>query len=127
MTDKQVLIPGPDHPITVEPSGQHVVVTFAGRTIADTRGALALSEANHPAIYYIPRADADLSALERTEHESYCPYKGDAAYYSIRAEDGPGENLVWTYERPYPAVAEIKDHLAFYPDRVDVVAQPEQT
>jgi uncharacterized protein (DUF427 family) len=70
--------------------------------------------------YYIPRADADLSVLERTEHETYCPFKGDAAYYSIRTGDDVAENVVWTYEQPYPAVAEIKDHLAFYPGQVEI-------
>jgi uncharacterized protein (DUF427 family) len=120
MVDKPVLTPGPDHPITVEAAPNRVVVTFAGHTIADTKGALALREANYPARYYIPRADADLSVLERTEHETYCPFKGDAAYYSIRTGADVAENVVWTYEQPYPAVAEIKDHLAFYPGQVEI-------
>jgi uncharacterized protein (DUF427 family) len=120
MTDKPVLTPGPDHPITVEAAPNRVVVTFAGHTIADTKGALALREASYPVRYYIPRADADLSVLERTEHETYCPFKGDAAYYSIRTGADVAENVVWTYEQPYPAVAEIKDHLAFYPGQVEI-------
>jgi uncharacterized protein (DUF427 family) len=120
MTDKPVLTPGPDHPITVEAAPNRVVVTFAGHTIADSKGALALREANYPARYYIPREDVDLSVLERTEHETYCPFKGDAAYYSIRTGDDVAENVVWTYEQPYPAVAEIKDHLAFYPGQVEI-------
>jgi uncharacterized protein (DUF427 family) len=120
MTDKPVLTPGPDHPITVEAALNRVVVTFAGNTIADSKGTLALREASYPARYYIPREDVDLSMLERTEHETYCPFKGDAAYYSIRTGDDVAENVVWTYEQPYPAVAEIKDHLAFYPGQVEI-------
>ena len=116
MTDKPVRIPGPDHPITVTPSDAHVVVRAGGKVIADTRRALALQEANYPLVYYIPREDAEMDALERTDHASYCPYKGEASYYSVR---GGSANAVWSYEAPYDAVAEIEGHLAFYPDRVD--------
>jgi uncharacterized protein (DUF427 family) len=120
MTEKQVLIPGPDHPITVARTGSRVVVSVAGQTIADSLDALALREASYPAAYYIPRKDVDMSALVRTEHETYCPFKGDSAYYSIKLGDELAENAVWTYEAPYPAVAEIKDHLAFYPNKVEI-------
>ena len=89
--------------------------------VADTRDALALREATYPAVFYIPREDADLALLERTEHATYCPYKGDAAYYSIPGRPASGANAVWTYEAPYEAVSEIKDQLAFYPDRVDAI------
>jgi uncharacterized protein (DUF427 family) len=125
MSERRVLTPGPDHPITIEPNPSRVVVTAGGRVIADTRAALTLREANYPAVQYIPRADAGLSTLERTEHATYCPYKGDASYFSVRAgEEWTGaENAVWTYEAPYDAVVEIKDHLAFYPDRVDAITE----
>jgi len=123
MSEKRVLIPGPDHPITITPNPSRVVVTAGGEVIAETRAALTLREADYPPVLYVPRADADLSALERTDHQTYCPYKGDASYYSIRSADGSGENAVWTYEAPYDAVAEIKDHLAFYPDRVDSIEE----
>lgn len=116
MASRPVRIPGPDHPITVTPSDAHIVVRAGGRVIADTRRALALQEASYPLVYYIPREDADMDALERTDHASYCPYKGEASYYSVR---GGSANAVWSYEAPYDAVAEIRDHLAFYPDRVD--------
>ena len=119
MTAKPKRIPGPDHPITIEESGAHVVVSVAGRVVADTRHALTLREASYPPVQYIPRGDVDMSLLERTEHASYCPYKGDAAYYSIPSGAARGVNAVWTYEQPYAAVAAIKDHLAFYPDRVE--------
>jgi uncharacterized protein (DUF427 family) len=111
-------IPGPDHPITISPTSGRVVVKAGGKTVADTRTALTLKEASYPPVQYIPRADADMSLLTRTDHTTHCPYKGDASYYSL-----PGaENAVWTYETPYPAVAEIAGHLAFYPNRVDSIA-----
>ncbi|MBC9033335.1 DUF427 domain-containing protein [Sphingomonas sp. JC676] len=116
MASKPVRIPGPDHPITVTRSDAHVVVRAGGKVIADTRRALALQEASYPLAYYVPREDADMSLLERTDHATYCPYKGEASYYSVR---GGAANAVWSYEAPYDAVAEISGHLAFYPDRVD--------
>ena len=121
MSTKAILTPGPDHPITIEAAGAHVVVRVAGRVIADTRAALSLKEADYPPVLYIPRADADMTLLERADHATYCPYKGDCAYYSIAAGGDRSVNAVWTYEDPYPAVAEIKDHLAFYANRVDAI------
>ncbi len=120
MSDKPVKIPGPDHPITVEKNPDRVVVKVAGQVLADTRGALSLQESTYPAVQYIPRGDVDLKLLERTDHKTYCPYKGDAAYYSIPALGDAGVNAVWTYEQPYDAVADIKDHVAFYTDRVEL-------
>ncbi len=118
---KTIKIPGPDHPITIMPTQARVVVRLAGRIVADSLGALTLREANYPPVQYIPRADVDMSLLERTDHATYCPYKGDCAYYSLPAGGEISHNAVWTYEAPYAAVAEIKDHLAFYPDRVDAI------
>ncbi len=115
--------PGPDHPITIERNGKRVRVTFAGKIIADTTRALSLKEASYPAVNYIPRADADMSALEPTTHSTHCPYKGDAGYFSISIDGRNAENAVWTYEAPYPAVAEIKDHLAFYASKVDAIEE----
>ncbi|GAB3837202.1 DUF427 domain-containing protein [Kribbella italica] len=120
MSDKPVKIPGPDHPITVEKNPDRVLVKVAGQVLADTRGALSLQESTYPAVQYVPRGDVDLSLLERTDHTTYCPYKGDAAYYSIPALGEAGVNAVWTYEQPYAAVADIKDHVAFYADRVEL-------
>lgn len=114
-------IPGPDHPIEVTPSKDHVVVRVAGRVVADTRRSLSLQEASYPVVYYIPREDVDMSLLQRTEHHTHCPYKGDASYYSITSAGERGTNAVWTYERPYDAVATIKDYLAFYGTRVDAI------
>ena len=119
MTDKLRLTPGPDHPITVEPSPLHIVVRVGHHVVADTRSSLELREASYPPVYYIPRRDVDMTRLERNEHHTYCPYKGDCAYYSIPLGGERAVNAVWTYEAPYEAVAPIKDHLAFYPSRVD--------
>jgi len=119
MSDKPVKIPGPDHPITIVPTAARVRVTVDGKVIADSRKALTLSEASYPGVQYIPRADVNMALLARTDHATYCPYKGDCAYYSIPAGGERSANAVWTYEAPYDAVAAIKDHLAFYPDRVD--------
>jgi uncharacterized protein (DUF427 family) len=121
MSTKPVRIPGPDHPITIEQSAERVVVKVAGRVVADTRNALALKEANYPIVRYVPREDVDMSLLERTDHTTYCPYKGDCSYFSIPLGGAKSVNAVWSYEAPYAAVAEIKDHLAFYPDRVDLI------
>ena len=118
---KPVKLPGPDHPITVEPANVHVQVTVAGRTVADTRNAVSLQEADYPAVLYLPREDVDQSLLARTEHTTYCPYKGDASYYSIPAGGEKSVNAIWTYESPHPAMAQIKDYVAFYPDRVDEI------
>ena len=120
---KPIKIPGPDHPITIERNPARIVVSVAGRIVADTREALTLREAAYPAVQYIPRKDVDMSLLERTDHGTYCPYKGECAYYSIPTGGERSQNAVWTYEAPYAAVTEIKDHLAFYPDRVDAIEQ----
>ena len=119
---RTVRIPGPDHPITITPTPRRVVVTIGGRVIADSRAALTLQEAAYPAVQYVPRADVDMTQLERTEHATYCPYKGDCAYYSLPAGGERAANAVWTYEQPYDAVAAIRGHVAFYPDRVDSIA-----
>ena len=121
MPTRPMLTPGPDHPITVTPNPDRVVVTLGGQVIADSHRTLTLKEAAYPAVHYIPRADVDMAQLESTAHATYCPYKGDASYFSIPSGGERSVNAVWSYERPYPAVAAIKDHLAFYPDRVDSI------
>jgi uncharacterized protein (DUF427 family) len=121
MTTRTHLEPSAEHPITITPSDGHVVVRAGDVTIADTHHALSLAESNYPAVLYVPLADVDQSQLERTEHSTYCPYKGDAGYYSLPALGSLGENAVWEYADPYPAVAEIKDTVAFYADRVEIV------
>jgi len=121
--DKPKRIPGPDHPILIEINANRIVVSVAGRVIADTRRALTLREAAYPAVQYIPREDADMSLLVRTIHTTYCPYKGDCSYYSVPAGGARSVNAVWTYEDPYDAVARIKGYLAFYSDRVERIAE----
>lgn len=121
MPAKPVRIPGPDHPIDIAPQPARVVVTVAGRIVADTRAALTLREASYPPVQYIPREDVDMTLLARTDHASHCPYKGDAAYFSIPHGGERATNAVWTYEAPHAAVAAIGGCLAFYPDRVDAI------
>jgi uncharacterized protein (DUF427 family) len=118
---KPIKIPGPDHPITITPARERISVTVAGRRIADTRAALILMEASYPPVRYIPRKDVDMAQLQQTSHQTYCPYKGECVYYSIPAGGERSVNAVWTYEAPYAAVSQIRDYLAFYPDRVDAI------
>jgi len=123
MSAQPMKIPGPDHPITVRPNPKHVVVKLRGQVIADSRNALTLKEASYPAVQYIPRSDVDMSLLTRSDHHTYCPYKGEASYFSIVFGSDRSANAVWTYESPYAAVSEIAEHLAFYPDRVDSIEE----
>ena len=121
MTDKPIKSPGPDHPISIEPNTSRVVVKVSGKIIADTHDALTLREASYSPVQYIPRRDVDMASLTRSEHTTYCPYKGDASYYSIPAGGDRSRDAVWTYETPFEAMAQIKDYVAFYPDRVDEI------
>ena len=123
---KPIKIPGPDHPIAIERNPNRVVVRVAGRVVADTSEALTLREASYPAVQYVPRKNVNMMLLERTEHATYCPYKGDCAYFSIPLGGDRSTNAVWTYEAPYEAVSPIRDHLAFYPDRVDAIEERQQ-
>jgi uncharacterized protein (DUF427 family) len=115
--------PGPDHPITVEKSGEHVVARLGEQVVADSTTALILREASYPPVYYIPLADVDQKVLTPSETHTYCPYKGEASYYSLTGADGPIADAVWYYPTPYPAVAEIANHAAFYPDQVAISAR----
>ncbi|MCK1406416.1 DUF427 domain-containing protein [Bradyrhizobium sp. 76] len=113
-------LPGPDHPITITPNPRRVRVTAGDIVIAETTKALTLKEAKYPAVQYVPRQDANMALLERTDRVTHCPYKGDASYYSVKADGKTLDNAIWTYEAPFPAMTEISGHLAFYPDKVKV-------
>jgi uncharacterized protein (DUF427 family) len=117
-------LPGPDHPITIEPADKRIRVSAGGMVVADTTRALTLREATYPAVYYIPRADADAARLVRTDRVTHCPSKGDASYFSIRIDATTRDNSIWSYETPYPAMAEIAGHLAFYPVKVTIEELP---
>ena len=123
MAEKTIKIPGPDHPITIERNPSRVVVTLGGKVIADTTTALTLREAKYPPVQYIPRQDVDMASLTRSDTASYCLYKGDAAYFNIETGGTRSVDAIWTYEAPYDAVSAIRDHVAFYPDRVDSIAE----
>src|SRR3981189_2219926 len=118
---KEIKIPGPEHPITISPAEGKVRVMVAGRIIAESTQALRLEEKGYPSAYYLPRKDADMSLLVRTNHYTYCPYKGDCTYYSIPIGGAKSEYAVWTYETPYEAVADIKEYLAFDRSRVEAI------
>jgi uncharacterized protein (DUF427 family) len=120
-TERPRRVPGPDHPITIEPNSAHISVWVGGKLVADTRNALTLREGSYPPVQYIPRKDVNMSMLQRTSHSTYCPYKGDASYYSIAQGGTKSVNAVWTYESAYPAVEAINNYVAFYPDRVDEI------
>lgn len=113
-------VPGPDHPIGISRFGRRVTVTADGDEIASSARALVLEEANYPPVHYIPREDADMDSLKPADHSTYCPYKGNASYFSIPALGERGRNAVWSYEAPYAAVADIAGYLAFYRDRVTI-------
>lgn len=118
---RAVKIPDAAHPITIRSTGSRVTVRVGGIKVAESDSALSLAEAAYPVVQYIPIDDVDQSLLVRTETQTYCPYKGDASYYSVRTPDGRTEtDLIWTYEQPYAAVAEIAGHVAFYPDRAEI-------
>ena len=121
MTKKLVLLPGPHHPITLEATGARVTVKLGGRVIADTTSAITLREASYPPVQYIPVADVDASVLEVSDHTSYCPFKGAASYYGLKLGDDVAPAAAWFYPSPHDAVAAVKDHLAFYRDRVDAI------
>jgi uncharacterized protein (DUF427 family) len=122
---QDVKLPGPDHPITIEPTSARVVVGVGGQIVADSTSALVLQEADYPPVHYLPLSDVDPALLRRTDTSTYCPYKGDASYYTLTTSDGDLDDVVWTYDNPYDAVAAIAGHVAFYPDRVEIVVVDE--
>jgi len=118
---RTIKIPDATHPITIRPTGSRVTVRVGGTVVAETDNALSLAEASYPVAQYIPLTDVEQSLLERTTTQTYCPYKGDASYYTVTPPDGSAQtDVIWTYEHPYPSVAEIAGHVAFYPDRADI-------
>ncbi|MDE2361427.1 MAG: DUF427 domain-containing protein [Hyphomicrobiales bacterium] len=123
MSARAQKIPDASHPITIEPSRKRIVVTIGGKVVADTRRALDLRESTYPVVHYIPRADVDMSHFSKTATQTYCPFKGDASYYSATVDGGRVEDAAWSYETPYAAVAGVKEHLAFYTNRVDAIEE----
>ncbi|HEY2051109.1 MAG TPA: DUF427 domain-containing protein [Caulobacteraceae bacterium] len=118
----QMKTPGPDHPITLETVGRRIQARYSGHVIADSDNVIILRESDYPAVAYFPRANVDMAFMARTAHSTHCPYKGQASYYSINMDGRLSENAVWSYEDPYPAMTAIRDHLAFYPNIVQVEA-----
>ncbi len=123
MSVREPRLPGPDHPIDIVPETRRVRVLWNDKVVADTTRALALTEASYPTAFYIPREDADPALLERTDHSTHCPYKGDASYFTLADGSTRVDNAVWSYETPYPAMSAIAGHLAFYPNKVRIEVQ----
>ena len=122
---RTVKIPDDTHPITIRPTGSHVTVRLGGTVVAETDLALSLAEASYPVVQYIPIGDVDQSLLDRTTTQTYCPYKGDASYFTVQTPDGRTEaDVIWTYEHPYPSVAQIAGHVAFYGNRAEITVAP---
>lgn len=116
MTERHVLEPSPEHPITITPTGLRVTVRVNGAVVADTEDALTLQEASYPPVHYLPLADLVPDTLTRSDTRTYCPYKGEASYYDVAGVP----DAIWTYEQPYPAVAAITGRVAFYSDKADI-------
>ena len=112
-----------DHPITITPNPHRIRVMLGGTIVAETTRALTLREGSLAPVQYIPREDAEMYLFARTEHRTHCPHKGDASYYSLTAGGVERANAVWSYEAPFPAVAAIKEYLAFYPSKVDAIEE----
>jgi uncharacterized protein (DUF427 family) len=121
MEARTPILPSAEHPITIHATSTRVVARVNGRVIAASTQALTLIEADYPPVQYIPISDVDMTLLRSTTTSTYCPYKGDATYYSIDGPDGEIKDAAWTYEHPYPAMAAIAEHLAFYTDKVEIV------
>ena len=121
---RTVKIPDATHPITIQPTGSRVTVRVGGAVVAQTENALSLAEASYPVVQYIPVDDVDQALLERTTSQTYCPYKGDASYYTVQVPGHTEKDVIWTYEHPYPSVAEIAGHVAFYPNRSEITLDP---
>lgn len=124
MTTREIKQPTAEHPITITPTAGRVRVRVNGELVADTGSALGLQESTYPVVQYIPIGDVDPKVLSRSRTQTYCPYKGDAGYYNVTVGHLTVEDAIWTYEQPYPAVAAIAGHVAFYPDRADISVEP---
>jgi uncharacterized protein (DUF427 family) len=112
-------IPDESHPITISRAPTTVRVLFEGHEIADSDDVLVLTEANYPPVYYFPRDDVQMLFLRRTDKVTHCPYKGDASYFTIYRDANVIEDAVWSYEDPFPAVGQIGNRVAFYPEHVE--------
>jgi uncharacterized protein (DUF427 family) len=116
----EMKLPGPDHPITIAANPKRLQVVYNGHVIADSRTALSLKEAAYKAVDYFDRADVDMAYFTRTDRTTYCPYKGEARYFTIEMDGQFADNAVWTYEEPYPAMEQIRGRVAFYPNMVEI-------
>lgn len=115
--------PGHAHTINIEKNPNRIKVTFNGTVVADTQQALILKEGSLPPANYIPREDVQMFYLQRTNHSTHCPFKGDASYFTVSVNGKTEDNAVWTYEAPIDSVAQIKDYVVFYPEKMDAIEE----
>jgi uncharacterized protein (DUF427 family) len=122
MVSSSAFAANPGHTITVTPHVGHVSVRFNGTVVAETDKALSLKEASYPPVFYIPFNDCSPGHFQKTSHQTKCPFKGTASYWTLSVDGKTAENAVWGYETPFDQVAEITGHVAFYPDKVEIEA-----
>ena len=120
---EKILTRIPDYAVTITPYSGRVIIRHHGRVLADSSRAMRIDETKHSPVYYLPRDDVRMELLEPTELSTYCPFKGHASYWSLRLGDQLEENVVWSYESPFPEVEGLKSYLAFYGDRTELELQ----
>ena len=116
-------IPDASHPIAIARNPKRVIVKIGGRIVADSRNTLTVREASYPPVLYIPRNDIEIAHFTRTQTSTWCPYKGECAYFAANAGGKTVPDAAWSYEQPFEAAAGIREHFAFYPDRVDEISE----
>ena len=117
---EKVLAQIPDYAVEISPARGSVTVRIRGQVVAASEQALIIAETKHAPVFYLPRDDVRMAYFERTDHSTYCPFKGHASYWSFKHGGDVEENVVWIYEDPYPEVAGLKNYLSFYTDRAQV-------
>jgi len=115
------------HTITTTPSTVHVEVRLGGEVLASSDRPVLLDETGLPTRYYLPKDDVRMELLTATSFHTTCPFKGEASYWSIELDGESHDGLVWAYEDPIPAAAEIAGHLSFYPERVELTVGGQPT
>ena len=109
----------PDYRIDIEPTGKSVRIEIDGQVIVDSNNALLMLEQNHQPVYYFPHSDVDMTRFQRTDYSTHCPFKEDASYWTLTVAERVLENVMWSYETPCDEVAEVKEYVSFYRDRMD--------
>lgn len=112
----------PDHKVVLTPADRRILVILGGETLADSTDALLCEETGHAPVYYLPMWDTRADAFSPTSRSTYCPYKGKASYWTVRAGGETADNAAWSYDLPYDECAALAKHVAFYGDKVEIRA-----